>query len=276
MHPTGKPIRDLMMELCTTPKKVTVFLSSGVDSNSILHALILNGHTPTVTSFCMDGKVSSDFRAAQRIAMKLGLDFYPVFLPTDLDVLVDDIKTMMRDFLVRKKTEIESFWPCWYAIKASHENGQRVIANGLTAGGLFGDDRECSIRGHGPEGDDPSWLDQIRAEKFSKPNYGQKLAWALACGERQIQIISPFRDERFREILHGVSYKSCNTPKQKQPLRSAFPEMFGIKDHTNLQLGDSGISEHFKKLLKHPVNVNNNLSVVGIYNRLGKEIENEG
>jgi len=278
MHPSAPAIRELMLELCQSTKPTTVFLSAGVDSNAILCAFLANDIKPSVTSFCMDGKPSTDFRAAQQTARRLGLEFYPVFLPTDLDQLVEDIKFIMYAYLLRKKAEIESFWPCWYAIQASQDNGQRVIANGLTAGGLFGDDRECSIRGHGPDGDDPTWLDEIRAKKFASPTQGQKVAWNMACGERQIEIISPYRHAKFREILQGVSYKSCNTPKQKQPLRDAFPEMakLPIRNHANLQLGDSGISDHFAKLLAHPVNVSKSRSVVGIYNNLAKGLAHAG
>ena len=276
MHSSALLIRELMLELCNTNKSVTVFLSAGVDSNAILCALLANGIKPSVTSFCMDGKPSKDFRAAQETAKIEGLQFYPVFLPTDLDQLVLDIRYIMSNYVLRKKAEIESFWPCWYAIQDAQENKQRVIANGLTAGGLFGDDRDCSIRGHGPDGDDPTWLDAIRTEKFAKPSYGQKVAWGMACGERQMQIISPYRDSRFRDILKGHSYMSCNTPMQKQPLRDAFPEMqrYRIRPHTNLQLGDSGISDHFAKLLNHPINTKGSKSVVGIYNNLAREMSN--
>ena len=270
MERVSELIRGLLLEQCQTDKKVTVFLSAGVDSNAILHAFLLNDIKPTVTSFCLDGQVSSDFRAAQRIAKKLQLQFIPVFLPTDTEQLLDDVRFLMENYLLRKKAEIEAFWPCWYAIREAHEQGQRVIANGLCAGGLFGDDRECSIRGNGPDGEDAAWLDEVREEKFSKPNYGQAHAWGFATGERQITVISPYRDKRFREILRGVSYRECNSPRQKEPLRAAFPEMFGVKNHQNLQLGDSGISKLFTKLLDHPVNTKGYRSVVGVYNELAR------
>jgi asparagine synthetase B (glutamine-hydrolysing) len=276
MHPTAPAIRELMLELCQTPKKATVFLSSGVDSNAILCAFLANDIKPTVTTFCLDGQPSTDFRSAQDTAKKLGLDFLPVFLPTDLDALVEDLKFMIANFHLKKKAELEAFWPCWYAIRAAHDNGLRVIANGLTAGGLFGDDRNCSIRGAGDDGDDATWLDEIRAEKFTKPNYGQKWAWDITTGERLIEVISPFRDKRFRDILQGHSWQSCNKPTQKQPLRDAFPEMarLKIKKHTNLQLGDSGISDLFGELIGHPINKTGALSVVGIYNSIAKEVLN--
>ena len=276
MHVTAPAIRELMLELCQTPKKATVFLSAGVDSNAILCAFLENGITPTITSFCLDGQPSTDFRSAQDTAKKIGADFLPVFLPTDLDVLVADLKYMIGNLYLKKKAELEAFWPCYYAIKSAHENGLRVVATGLTAGGLFGDDRNCSIRGAGKDGNDPRWLEKLREEKFAKPTYGQRLAWNVAMGERLMKELSPFRDARFREILKGHSWQSCNKPTQKQPLRDAFPEMnrFKIKKHSNLQLGDSGISDLFSQLIDHPINTTGALSVVGIYNSIAKELNN--
>ena len=276
MHPTAPAIRELMLELCQTPKKATVFLSSGVDSNAILCAFLANGIKPTVTSFCLDGQPSTDFRSAQDTAKKFGLDFLPVFLPTDLDILVEDLRFMIKNLYLKKKAELEAFWPCWYAIRAAQDNGLRVVATGLTAGGLFGDDRNCSIRGAGADGNDPTWLDELREEKFAKPNYGQRWAWNTAMGERLMEELSPFRDARFRKILKGHSWQSCNKPTQKQPLRDAFPEMaqLKIKKHSNLQLGDSGISDLFSGLIDHPINTTGALSVVGIYNSIAKESQN--
>jgi asparagine synthetase B (glutamine-hydrolysing) len=271
-HPTAEPIRNLLLELCNSNKKVGVFLSGGVDSNSILAAYLRNGVRPIAVSFCLDGRPSTDFRCAQKTAKKIGLDFIPVFLPTALETLIGDVRTLIAQYSLRRKAEIEAFWGCWYAIREAHANGVQVIANGLTAGGLFGDDKNCSIRGHGPDGDDPTWLDEIRAEKFAKPTYGQKIAWDIASSELGLEIVSPYRDPRFREILKGHSYKSCNQPKQKQPLRDAFPEMAGwnIKPHVNLQLGDSGISALFSQLVNHPINKSGHKSVVGIYNEIAR------
>ena len=269
-HPTAKAIRSLILEHCQDTENVGVFLSGGVDSNAILAGYLANGVRPMVISFCLNGRPSSDFRTAQKTAKQEGLVFTPIFLPTGLETVLGDLQSLILNYGLRRKAGIESFWPCWYAIREARKIGIRVIANGLTAGGLFGDDRDCSIRGHGADGDDPTWLDEIRAEKFANPDYGQKLAWDKLTTELGIKVVSPYRDPRFREILYGHSYKSCNTPEQKQPIRDAFPEImkWNVKKHVNLQLGDSGISALFSELVNHPVNTKGYKSVVGIYNEI--------
>jgi hypothetical protein len=45
--------------------------------------------------------------------------------------------------------------------------------------------------------------------------------------------------------------------------------------HQNLQKGDSGISDHFEKLLGTDLNVGNHKSVVGVYNYLVKNLSKD-
>jgi hypothetical protein len=62
-----------------------------------------------------------------------------------------------------------------------------------------------------------------------------------------------------------------NKPKQKQPILDAFPKEFArvkVRPHINLQLGDSGIAQHFYKLLDTDLNPGGIKSPVAIYNRL--------
>lgn len=273
MHPAAPAIRKAMLEFCHTERRLGVFLSSGVDSNAVLSAFLLNGYKPVVVSFCLDGKPSTDFRSAQTTAKLEGLEFVPVFLNTDLDALVDDIRHLIWHFDLERKTEIETFWACSTAIKEAHDAGIEVVANGLGAGALFGDGRKGAIHAR-EDGDNPAWLDEERATKFTNPRYAQFAAWEQALGELGMSQVNPYREASMREALRGYSYNSCNKPVQKAPLRDAFPEMlrYKIKPHTNLQLGDSGIAELFEGLLKHPINKNGSKSVVGIYNALAKEI----
>lgn len=275
MHPAAPAVREVMLDVCKTDKLVSVFLSSGVDSNAVLMAFIENGIKPVVTSFCLDGYPSTDFRSAQDTAKKLELEFLPVFLPTDLDDLIDDIKFLIKTFGLKKKTEIETFWACYKAIEQAHLYGIEVIANGLGAGALFGDGRKGAIHG-AEDGDNPTWLEEERVTKFQNPDYAQFRSWEEALTLFNMSQINPYRDERMADALKGYGYNSCNKPIQKAPLRDAFPEMnkLKIKKHTNLQLGDSGIAELFEKLLDHPINTTGALSVIGIYNSIAKELQN--
>jgi hypothetical protein len=77
----------------------------------------------------------------------------------------------------------------------------------------------------------------------------------------------------------GRSWDEVNKPKQKQPIRDSFPDMFKrikVFPHTNFQLGDSGISDHFAQLVHTALNKKGHTSVVGVYNNLIKVIEEGG
>jgi asparagine synthetase B (glutamine-hydrolysing) len=269
-HPTAQAIRKSILNDCLDTEDVGVFLSGGIDSNAILAAYLANGVRPMVFSFCLDGRPSTDFRTAQITCKRENLVFIPVFLPTVLDVVLRDVETLIGAYGARGKAEIEAFWGCWYAIRKAHENGVKIIATGLGAGALFGDGRDPAIRGHGPDGNDPTWMDELRQEKFAKPNYAQAVLWQKVCKELGIENIRPFHNPRLQDIMKGHSWVSCNGVREKQPLHDAFPETakWKVKKHTNLQLGDSGISALFAQLVNHPVNTKGYKSVVGIYNEI--------
>lgn len=270
IHSASSGIRSVLLDVCNTKSSVAVFLSSGIDSNAVLAAYLLNDVRPLVVSFCLDHSPSTDFRSAQDTAKREGLDFLPVFLPTDLDSLIEDVKMLIR-YGAKGKAEIEAFWGCWHALReVNKQTATQVVATGLGAGALFGDGRDPAIRGHGPDGDDPSWLDELRAEKFGKENYAQSVLWQKVCEELGLEEVRPYHDPRLQELMKGHSWISCNGIREKKPLHDAFPETakWKIKKHTNLQLGDSGISALFSRLVQHPINTSGFKSVVGIYNSL--------
>ena len=64
-----------MLDICVSDVPTGIMLSSGVDSNTILAALLRNGIRPTVYSFHVKDHYSTDYRYADNLAKKLKLDF---------------------------------------------------------------------------------------------------------------------------------------------------------------------------------------------------------
>src|SRR5688572_10811276 len=90
---------------------VAVLLSGGIDSASVMFALIELGKRVTAYSFMMDGHMSQDFQLARRNARAFGVAFVPVFLPRDLATLKRDLYELTRTGVVSKKTDYECGWP---------------------------------------------------------------------------------------------------------------------------------------------------------------------
>jgi len=81
----------------------------------------------------------------------------------------------------------------------------------------------------------------------------------------------PYLSKEMIEEFSGTTWEEINKPKQKYPIIVAYKEYFDkirVYPHQNFQKGDSGISEHFTKLLSTELNTNNFRSVTSIFNRL--------
>ena len=258
-------IRNLLLEMVSEidDDEVAVFLSSGMDSRCILFALLEYGKKVHTYSFTLDDRVSTDCRVAEDVSKTYGVKFTRIVLPTSIDILKRDVILLHNKYGCMKKTEYECVWPFLYSYKVIDE---RVVSNGIRADIHFGNFKRARIHYK----DD---LDGFRREVFSDVNGGQKIQHSVLAKEYNKILFEPFRDQRMIDHFMGSTFEQCNKPHPKQPILDSFPEYFSkykVYGHTNFQAGDSGILEHFDKLLQTDWNIHNYKSVVGIFNVINR------
>ena len=234
---------------------VAVSLSSGIDSMSVLFALLECNKNVVVYSFTLDDRESRDFKEAKELAEKLNLPFRPVILSTDIETLKRDVLILGNEYGCKKKTDYICTWPYMYLTKMVSES---VLATGMAADGHF----VISKKGVLHFKDKP---EVFRKSYFSNPSrcqLPQRTKLAKECG---IKLFEPYLSQEMFDYLLHSTWEECNKPQQKMPIRRAFnyPKMHL---HTNFQLGDSGITEHFEKLLNTDWNLHNYKSIIGILN----------
>lgn len=258
-------IRNLLLEMVgeIPENEVAVFLSSGMDSRCILFALLEYGKKVHTYSFTLEDRVSKDCRVAEEVSKTYGVEFTKIDLPTDINTLKRDILVLRDKYNCRKKTEYECVWPFLYSYKVVNE---KVVSNGIRADIHFGNFKRARIHYKND-------LDGFRREVFSDVNGGQKLQHAMFAEEYGKILFEPFRDQRMIDHFMGTTFEECNTPHLKQPILDSFPEYFDkykVYPHLNFQQGDSGIADHFDKLLKTDWNRHNYTSVTGIFNTVNR------
>ena len=255
----------LINEVCRLPKNdVALCLSSGIDSQSLFFAMLASGITPHVYSFTLEDRESRDFTEARALAAKMCAPFTKVTLPLDVDTLINDCYTMARDYGAKKKTDFECLWPFLYMYPAIKE---KYIVTGIPADGHF-----ClSKKGILHYKND---VDAFREIYFSNPNAGQKILRAQLAYKYGKINVDPYYSPNIAHALKGMTWDELNKPQQKMPIRNSFTYFATMKvhNHTNFQLGDSGIAEHFKTLLDTRLNDKGYKSVVGIYNKIVKQV----
>jgi Asparagine synthase. len=259
----------LINEVCHLPKNdVALCLSSGIDSQSLLFAMLDCGITPHVYSFTLEDRESRDFMEAKALAAKMCVPFTKITLPVDVETLINDCFVMAREYGAKKKTDFECLWPFLYVYTNVEE---KYIVTGIPADGHF-----CiSKKGILHYKDD---VDGFRKMYFSNPNAGQRLLRQKLADKYGKVNVDPFYSPNIAEALKGMSWNELNKPQQKMPIRNSFAYFATMKvhNHTNLQLGDSGIAEHFETLLDTRLNDKGYKSVVGIYNKIIKQVNDNG
>lgn len=239
---------------------VAVLLSGGIDSASVMFALLDAGKNVTAYSFTLGDRVSSDYALARANAKTFGCRFVGLVLPTSIDQLKRDLRRL-RDLGARSKTDYECGWPMLYAYECTNE---RVVASGMGADGHFCISKKGMIHFR-------DRIDEFRMSLYSSARYAQQpLHRALAHLNLKVAEM-PYLTDAMRAEFIGTTWEQVNKPKQKQPIIDAFADRFArikVKPHINLQLGDSGIAAHMASLLDTDWNTRGHKSVVGIYNAL--------
>lgn len=258
-------IHDILINLASKIEdtEVAVMTSAGIDSASIVFALLELKKKVHIYSFTLDTHKSTDFTNAQKLAQLYNLEFTPIILPTNINILINDVLKLHNEFGCIKKTEYECVWPFLYAYSQVREN---TIANGIPADGHFCLSKKGMIHYK-------DRIDEFRELYFGGPNVGQQKQHNLLAKKYNKKLFMPYLSKDIYNYLYGTTWEECNKPNQKQPILNAFPKDFKniqILKHTNLQLGDSGISELFKTLLDTSLNTKNYKSVVGIFNEINR------
>lgn len=254
-------VTDVLMQYARkADDEVALLLSSGVDSSSVLFSLLEAGKKVTAYSFCLDDRDSKDVVHAEITAKEFSVPFVRIDLPTAIEFLSDDLVTLIQ-MGAAKKTDIECGWPMLYTYPVIKE---RQIFSGMGADGHFCISKKGMIHYK-------NQIDWFRDQLFSNPSYGQAHMHKNFCKVHGKDWVAPYMSTEMINKFKGRSWEEVNKPKQKQPILDAFPKQFKrikVFPHTNFQLGDSGIAEHFTQLVHTPLNMKGHTSVVGIYNNL--------
>lgn len=237
---------------------VAALVSKGIDSQAVALALLEAGKTVHVYSFALKGNKSSDMVGGMEFAKRHGLTFTPIWLPSDTASIERAVVELVSKYKARSKTEIECSFPMLFAYPRILE---RVVASGVASDGHFCLTKSGILHSRGD-------VDGFRRKYFANPNAGQRVTRGLiasACGKK---LLDPYYDKRIAGLLDGLTWEQLNKPRQKMPIRAAFPgELYAGPMQSNLQLGDSGIARAFEQL--HEVYPGHK-SVVGIYNEIAR------
>ena len=271
-----------------TDKEVAIYMSGGADSHFVLFAALEAGKNCRLYCATLEDRESRDFKCAYNTSKILGLSFTPVYLPTDIKnvekylpklydstinpgILINKTNAevnwvMTRMFARTKELSIITgmFGDAWYATSRSQK---KLYDAGTFHAELVKYESKIIAA--------KKWGTDFKHWKGRDPQHIIQLGW-LNKYHKGTKLIQPFMDTRMYDAMRNMDpIKEGWNPIQKAPWRLAFWEQFelcreNIYTNSPMQKGDSGIEEHFHKLLNTKMNKRGSKSTIGIYNDLAQ------
>lgn len=243
---------------------VAIALSGGVDSCSLLGALLTVDVKPVVISYTPETHDSTDFLMAWETAKRLGLCWEPCLVDMSAEALERSARTVIA-LGYKEKVEVECLSPVVSIMERARDIGVKYVVTGDQADGYFAlskwashnADRAAGI----PRGErtnvqrdtTPDRIDFLRDRYWELDRSCSAGVKKLAASHQDMRALVPYRNERIRAAFRHSLWSEVNRPRFKEPIRLAFDkELADIptrKLPVNLHKGDSYFAERMGQTL---------------------------
>ena len=263
-------------------REVSVFLSSGVDSNACLAACLCSDKVPIIHAATINGIRSQDFVSARNTAAKFGLKFVPTDIRVDEAYVKNYLKFFVQELrpdLHKNKTTIETSFIVFEMIK---EVQTKYIVSGFYGDAFFATLR--SLKKIWEAGNYESVHTNLAKLQVNNPDKCQDIQQLMRLEfvkRRKLDrhFVLPYVEPSFFKAVRGMDpFIDGNKPIQKAPLRYAFYPYFkanasNVYIHVAMQKGAIAVDALFEKILVNSDwNTRGLKSAKGIYNDLERRL----
>jgi len=244
--------------------RIGIALSGGVDSCSVLGALLDNGIVPVVVSYRPDTHDTIDHQYAEQTSEACGLTFVSAVVPMDVHSLKHDAQVLTKRGY-KTKLQVECLAPMLGVLRAADRAGVSILYTGDQADGYYINNNWMARnydRAHGVPGPqrkpvsedrDSQRIDELRRIYWEEDRSCSQALVALG-KEIGVQVRVPYRSPAMRQAFRGTHWRDVNTPRLKEPVwlayDSHFNRTFPVRDKpTNLHRGDTMFAETMGRTL---------------------------
>ncbi len=260
-----RTLRGLIVEAVEPVADEPLLLSGGVDSATVLAAMLSMGKRPECFTFRFGQYDSEDVRVAASMCRHFTLPHHVVTVPRDDESMERDIREIIRIIGCRPlKTHVQCGIPFMYLARAVAAAGASRAVIAMTADDCVGSGKEAMMdrARRGAEG-----FLLHRMKDCDDPGHSY-YSCVKAAAENGVELVDVFRNAPLQKHLLGMTYEQLHKPKLKAGLVRAFPEFWHQgnwwRPNKSLQVV-SGIRGAHDLLLKGRLNRRGHKAVVGIY-----------
>lgn len=243
--------------------RVALALSGGVDSCSILAAMLECDMEPIIVSYTPEGRQSTDFTMAKAAARRFGLRFCPAVVDMSAEALEANARTVISAGF-HQKVQVECLAPLITIHRTAKEAGAQVLFTGDQADGFFALSKWAShnadraagvprgLRTNVQQDTTPERIDHLRRRYWQLDKSCSEGVKLLGHWEG-LEVVVPYRDPIIAKAFVGSLWSEVNKPRLKEPIRQAFERWWDDiptrKLPVNLHKGDSEFAATMGKTL---------------------------
>lgn len=249
----------------------SICLSGGYDSRFLLYLCeSLNIPITSCYTFSLENHISTDAKIAKDVCEKENVRFKLISLPTEKNEIIRIMRMLAKNYKCVTKTDFECTFPLYFLYKSFTED---VVLTASDADCYFGLGRKYALHYKNLE----DGLTKYRYDMFNGRANGQLTQRNLLAKEYDKIFFDPFYQFEVRKEFENTTWEELNVPYKKGPLYFKFSDRFDeIKPYrSSYQCGDSGIRELCESVLMSSKYNTGYKSVVGCYNEIVREVNNE-
>lgn len=283
--------RSALLETVEPYRELPLLLSGGMDSATLLAAMLECGGRPTCYAYWLiDQPESEDLAAARMMCKAWQLPLRVIPLPTSLEEVVRDAKHVINLTRNARVTAVQCCHALHYLLREARRDGHRQIITG--AGGIVEDNRKAKILGATMQDTRLHPAERAAAEQelegVRRPNLlGGNAESATETMKRFGSIVGvtlrePYSEQPVADVGLSIPWPEMNWPRQKGIALRAFRTFFGDPErprwwrpNSSLQVNGGLRDLHDQMLMDSQINRRGAQRVVALYNEWLKEAESD-
>ncbi len=274
-------LKEAIKETIGEETEVGLLLSGGLDSLSVLLGCLDLGIKPICYTFYLSNHESDDLKSVRRLKEIYNLKVVEVCLDVEKIDLYKDVKTIIKEYqndphaIQHKKTFIQCYHPMTYIAPIIKE---KVVLTAFLADDLQFAGRKRNLLGRDTSPEGVKKLYQHRLDEVNNPSDGSMKQIIDLFSRYNITLVDIYHIQSIVDFFLEQDFLTCTKPKEKNIIYEAYQEdldKYNIKRiHSSYQVNSMIREWHDNVFLHNPtINMNNNKAIVGVYNRMFKEIK---